>query len=403
MAAPATATSSAETARRARGVRHERHPQLGELGKLEARRHHADHRVRNAIHAHDLADDALVGAVATCPQRVAEQHDRRGARRDRRRRRSRGRARRGCRADRTCSPRRSRRRRARRSSLPETANGRSMYAPMPANDRALACQSRNVPYDVPTLQPEQSLVALHSCRSTSRSGSVVWKRLERERVDDAEDGDVRADAEREREQRHDGERLRLAEAANRESNVAQQRIHGSSIGWTDRSGRWQASGSRPRRERPRKRAANGVWGSEGIRRGSGSAREPLPARPTSSWPRLFGATLFDDAAVEEVDRAIGVRGVARIVRHHADRGAAAMQLAEQLHHRFAVRRIEVTRRFVGEEDERDRRRRRGRRRHAAADRRRAVPDSASCGGSCPRARARRSRAACARRPTCRGT
>ena len=69
--------------------------------------------------------------------------------------------------------------------------------------------------------------------------------------------------------------------------------------------------------------------------------------------RLFRcATLFDDAAVEQVDRAIGVRGVARIVRDHADRRAAAVQLAKQLHHRFAVRRIEVTRRLVGEEDER---------------------------------------------------
>src|SRR6185437_5466844 len=63
------------------------------------------------------------------------------------------------------------------------------------------------------------------------------------------------------------------------------------------------------------------------------------------------AALFDDAAVEQMNRAVGVRGVPWIVRDHADRRAAAVQLAEQLHHRFAVRRVEVTRRLVGEEDQ----------------------------------------------------
>jgi len=36
--------------------------------------------------------------------------------------------------------------------------------------------------------------------------------------------------------------------------------------------------------------------------------------------------LFNHPAVEEVDRTIGVRGVSRIVRHHADRRPTAMQL-----------------------------------------------------------------------------
>ena len=40
----------------------------------------------------------------------------------------------------------------------------------------------------------------------------------------------------------------------------------------------------------------------------------------------------------------------RIVRHHADRGAVGVQLLEEVHHRFAVLRVEVTRRLVGEED-----------------------------------------------------
>ena len=46
------------------------------------------------------------------------------------------------------------------------------------------------------------------------------------------------------------------------------------------------------------------------------------------------------------------RGVARIVRDHADRGAGLVQLLEQVHDGFAALRIEVARRLVGEQDER---------------------------------------------------
>src|SRR6185369_7277093 len=82
------------------------------------------------------------------------------------------------------------------------------------------------------------------------------------------------------------------------------------------------------------------------------------ARPETRYPGpgsdtgVLAATLFDDASVEEVDGTVRVRRVPWIVRDHADGGAAAMQLAEQFHHRFAVRGVEVTRRLVGEEDER---------------------------------------------------
>src|SRR5256885_6370257 len=62
--------------------------------------------------------------------------------------------------------------------------------------------------------------------------------------------------------------------------------------------------------------------------------------------------LFDDAAVEDVDAAVGVPRVARIVRDHADRRAAAVQLAQQIHHRFAAARVEVSGRLVREQDER---------------------------------------------------
>src|SRR6188474_2668661 len=62
--------------------------------------------------------------------------------------------------------------------------------------------------------------------------------------------------------------------------------------------------------------------------------------------------LFDHAAVEQVDAAIGVRRVTRIVGDHADGRAAAMQFPQELHHRFAVFRVEVTGRFVRQQDRR---------------------------------------------------
>src|SRR5258706_9527413 len=62
--------------------------------------------------------------------------------------------------------------------------------------------------------------------------------------------------------------------------------------------------------------------------------------------------LLDDAAVEDMDAAVGVPGVARIVGHHADGRAGAVQFAEEIHHRFAAAGVEVAGRLVREEDER---------------------------------------------------
>src|SRR5689334_11204861 len=56
--------------------------------------------------------------------------------------------------------------------------------------------------------------------------------------------------------------------------------------------------------------------------------------------RSVPALLVHDAAVEELDRALCVAGEARIVRHHADRAPLLVQVAQQVHHRFAVRRVE---------------------------------------------------------------
>src|SRR3989442_4282166 len=53
-----------------------------------------------------------------------------------------------------------------------------------------------------------------------------------------------------------------------------------------------------------------------------------------------------------MDGSVSMLRVPRIVRHHADRRAGAVQRPQQLHHRFAVGRVEVAGRFVREQDRR---------------------------------------------------
>ena len=60
--------------------------------------------------------------------------------------------------------------------------------------------------------------------------------------------------------------------------------------------------------------------------------------------------VLDHPAVEEVDGAVGVAREARVVGDHADGRARAVQLAQQLHHRVAVLRVEVAGGLVGEQD-----------------------------------------------------
>ncbi len=50
----------------------------------------------------------------------------------------------------------------------------------------------------------------------------------------------------------------------------------------------------------------------------------------------------DDATIKQVDLSIGMTRVARIVRDHAYRRALLVQLAQKLHHCFAVCRIEIS-------------------------------------------------------------
>ena len=93
-------------------------------------------------------------------------------------------------------------------------------------------------------------------------------------------------------------------------------------------------------------------------------------------------------------------GVSRIVRHHADTGAFAMQFAQQFHHGLAVARIEVSCGFVRQQDAGGPARR-GPQQRAAADRPRAVKDSASYDGPCRLSRAIPARAFCAQETACR--
>ena len=59
--------------------------------------------------------------------------------------------------------------------------------------------------------------------------------------------------------------------------------------------------------------------------------------------------LGDDTAVEEVDSARGVMGVARVVGDHADGGAVLVEFLEMVHYGFAVFGVEITCRLVGKE------------------------------------------------------
>ncbi len=82
------------------------------------------------------------------------------------------------------------------------------------------------------------------------------------------------------------------------------------------------------------------------RQGWGARRR---ASSNGSWwasPSGDFGLLFNDAAIEEMDRPVGVLGVTGIVGHDANRGPPAMELAEEIHHRFAVRGVEVTGRLV---------------------------------------------------------
>ena len=62
--------------------------------------------------------------------------------------------------------------------------------------------------------------------------------------------------------------------------------------------------------------------------------------------------LLDDAAVENVDGALGVARETGVVRHHHDGGAGAVERMQQFHHGVTVLGIEVAGGLVREQDRR---------------------------------------------------
>src|SRR6185437_8507630 len=71
----------------------------------------------------------------------------------------------------------------------------------------------------------------------------------------------------------------------------------------------------------------------------------------SCFQNLFQCLAFGNHfSIEEVNLALSVTCEARIVRHHTDGCAVAVQVLEQFHHGFAVARVEVSGRLVGEQD-----------------------------------------------------
>src|SRR2546422_8812936 len=61
---------------------------------------------------------------------------------------------------------------------------------------------------------------------------------------------------------------------------------------------------------------------------------------------------LDDAAVKQVNCALGEICVTLIVRNHAYRRTIAMQIAEQLHDGFAVLGVQVSSRLVSHQNQR---------------------------------------------------
>src|SRR6516162_5315809 len=76
------------------------------------------------------------------------------------------------------------------------------------------------------------------------------------------------------------------------------------------------------------------------------------ARARESSNNVGFLSFFDDAAIKKTDGAFGEVRVALVVRHHADRRAVAVKIAEQFHDRFTVARVEVAGGLVRHQDER---------------------------------------------------
>src|SRR4051812_7589778 len=65
---------------------------------------------------------------------------------------------------------------------------------------------------------------------------------------------------------------------------------------------------------------------------------PMDINPSVFLLRLrLLPALFDDLAVEQMNRAVRKLGIPRIVSYHADGRTLSVQLTHQVHHRLAIR------------------------------------------------------------------
>src|SRR5271163_4236784 len=84
-----------------------------------------------------------------------------------------------------------------------------------------------------------------------------------------------------------------------------------------------------------------------------AGRHAMPGQAVAASDAGVGFLGFlNDAAVKEMNVALGEIGVALVVGDHADGGAIAVQIAEKLHDGFAVFGVQVSGRLVSHEDER---------------------------------------------------
>ncbi len=105
---------------------------------------------------------------------------------------------------------------------------------------------------------------------------------------------------------------------------------------------------------------------------------------------------FHDVSIEQVHGAFGVAGIARVVGDHADGGSVAMQLPQQLHHRFAMVGVQVSGWLVCQQKWKDFPPAPARPPRAVVVRPPVARDSVSSDAPCPRVRALLARAFCAR-------
>src|SRR5258708_17085898 len=159
------------------------------------------------------------------------------------------------------------------------------------------------------------------------AGILSWQRPKQQGINQAENGDVGADAQRQREHGYRGESEVLAKHSGSKANILPQRSQNRLL---TQSRHTPIPSARLRRFR--------------------YLRKVNLAQLVGSDAGFLG--FFYDAAVEEVNGALGEVGVALVVRDHADGRAVAMQVAQQFHHGFAVLGVQVSGGLVSHQDER---------------------------------------------------